>query len=104
MIEREERTKEIIGLIKKKPQLEKELSEAIYPILQRHDIKMKVNEVLVFTPKVVDKPEFIWEAVDPCRFGICTQDWYPIKEAVAKIFSVERLEAFRKILGEKGTT
>ena len=99
MIGKRERSKEINRQLKKDPRVEKELSEAINTILGKHKIGVKDDELLVFVPAVLARPKVIWEALDPCRMGICPPDWISIKESVSEIFSVGRLETFRKTLG-----
>jgi hypothetical protein len=98
MPERKKRSYEIVKQLKMKPEAEKALSEAMYPILKKYEIGVESDEVLVFTPVVLDKPQVIFDALDICRMGICPRDWFAVKESVKHMFSIEKLDAFKEIL------
>lgn len=92
MTERIERSKEIISQLKKTPQVELDISKAIYPILKEYNITVNDDELLIFRPIVVIKPEIIFERPWPCMFGICPEPWIHLKEKLNKIFSFERFQ------------
>ena len=98
MEEKKKRSKAIVQQIKRDPQIEMSISKSIFSVLEENKIAVAENEILVLVPVVVERPSIIWEE-HPCYMGICPPDWLKVKESISSLFSIEKLDAFKRFLG-----